>query len=312
MKKSKSFLVILALVMAFAFAACESNDGKTVVNTSAGEVVTYGAYAQDVVTDATLISQLEAASWSNDKATVGMTSYARVRSAQPYREGATFNDGTPIVEGQTYYFSIQPIEWYTVNYDSNGTMLLAKDILDVAAFSTNTETDNNGNYPNNWELCSLSAWLNGGFYEAAFTAIEASAINTTKVVSTYPQSFYKAHTIAIKDAWNKVYCLSYSEATSNCFTPDGDSYDFMRMAQASDYARAKGIWFYMSDAKEGDADYERESYFDGNGEYWLRTVGQDIVYAGIARYNGMVGPQYKYVNTTNVGVRPAMTVGIQL
>jgi len=304
------FTLILAATMLIAGAGCQSNAGKTLANTGSFETVKYGTYAQAVVTDAGVIAQLENAQWSGNRTKIGETTYEKVVAA-PYRERATFTDGTEIVAGQTYYFTVMPIEWYVLNEADGHTVLMSKYILDETCFQTNTETDNQGNYPNNWSLSVLRTWLNDTFYNTAFNSVTGAAINTTKIVSKHPESFYKSHSQAIADTWDKVYALSYAEATSTAlsFTSEKSDYDCLRMAKPTDYARAKGAWYYVANATEGSADYEREMAFDGNGEYWLRTVGQDILYAGIVRYTGEVGPVYKYVDY-NAGVRPVINLGV--
>ncbi len=314
MKKVKGLcLVLLATIVAMTMFACEPNTGKQVVNDVTNvQTVTYGAYAQTVVTDQTVIDQLAVAQWDGNRTFIGETVYEKV-TATPYREGACFADGTEIEVGKEYYFTVMPIEWYVLS-KSGSSVLMAKNILDVSAFSTNTETDNEGNYPNNWEYSTLRNYVNTTFANTAFGAMEFAAISTTKVVSKYPQSFYQAHASAINDTNDKVFALSYAEVvnTDNGFTANGEDYDCLRMAKVTDYAKAKGAWFYIANATEGNADYERDMTWNGNGDYWLRTVGWEIGNAGIVRYTGSVGAEYKYVNITEVGVRPAITLGYEV
>lgn len=310
----KGLCLLLATIVAIAFTGCESNAGKTVVNTGERQTFNFGVYAQNLVTDEALLAELSSNStvWQEGKTTVGATTYERV-VAKPISKNAKFSNGTAIVEGETYYFSVDPIEWIVLS-EGDTSVLLAKNILDVSVFQTNTETDDDGNYPNNWELSVLRSFMNGGFASSAFTAFETAAIESGKVVSSYPQSFYKAHSTAIKDTWDKVFALSYSETVSTeyGFSATATDYDALRMAKPTDYARAKGAYFYVATAREGDEDYERDMYFNGNGEYWLRTVGWEIINAGIVRYTGEVGKVYKYVDTDNTGVRPAIKVGIAI
>ena len=315
MRKFLKALCILALaaVMAVTVFACESNAGKELANKSAYngiKTVVYGTYAQDLVTDPALIADLESARWVNNRATVGLNEYEKV-VASPYRSGASFGDGTKIEEGKTYYFAVSPINWYVLSSSSGKSVVTAEKILDVQAYNTNTETDNDGNYPNNWGVSTLRGWLNDTFYNKAFSDFDKVAIDTAKVISAYPQSFYKAHSKAIADTWDKVYALSYAEMTDAAykFTEENTDYDMLRVAQVSDYARAKGAWFYTSSPDEDSADYEREVFFGGAGIYWLRTVGKNVSFAGVVRYNGTLGASDNYVNDGKIGVRPSMTLG---
>ncbi|MBO7377652.1 MAG: hypothetical protein J6U35_02115 [Clostridia bacterium] len=308
-------IIALAVVTAATVFACESNAGKELANKSAYngiKTVVYGSYAQDVVTSPTLIAELEAARWVNDRAIIGLNEYERVVAA-PYRSGASFGDGTEIEEGKTYYFAVSPINWYVLSSSSGKSVVTAEKILDVQAFNTNTETDNDGNYPNNWGMSTLRDWLNGAFYDKAFSEFDKVAIDTAKVISAYPQSFYKAHSKAIADTWDKVYALSYAEMTDTAykFSEEKGDYDMLRVAKVSDYARAKGAWFYIASPDEDSADFERETFFCGAGVYWLRTVGKDISFAGVVRYNGTLGISDNYVNDLKIGVRPSMTLGFE-
>ena len=321
---------VLACVMAVALFGCEAKPVK-VVNTTEPEKVTYGKYAQQVVTDKDLISALDSASgWSNDRITLRNTEYERV-VATPYRSGLTFADGTKIESGKTYYFSVTPIEWYLLSSEAYESRLLSVNILDVHVFATNTEyggvsldsglTVYNGYYPNDWGYSDLRSWLNGDFQGKAFTALEYAALNTTKVVSAYPQAYYSNHSKAIADTYDKVYCMSYAEmCESPLYSSEEKSnkngnvlyYNGLRMAEPTDYARAKGAWYYVSNASESSANYQTESLLNGNGIYWLRTVGQDATYAATVRYTGEFGRVYEYVNKGDVGVRPAVSVSYQL
>ena len=175
-------------------------------------------------------------------------------------------------------------------------------------------------YPNNWEFSTVRSWLNGEFADRAFSNIEKAAINLTRVCSNSSVSYYKKHTSAIADTWDQVYCLSYADTVNPEYGFNGAEesanagrYDCMRMAEPTDYARARGASVYTSTASD-----ERAAEWNGNGEYWLRTAGQSLAYAAIVRYTGETGAVYHYVNTASeankngsVGVRPAITVGFE-
>jgi hypothetical protein len=302
-------------------ASCQSNSGVGVVNGDHGrQVVCYGSYAQDVVSDATIIAKLDAENWTEDTITLNGTKYARLVAA-PYSANATFANGEKIVSGQTYYFTVTDIEWYVLTEKDGSSVLFAKDILDVSVFNTETEMSDDAIYPNNWAFSTIRTWLNETFVGRAFNAIELASVNVTRVVSVYPEAFYNRHNSATPDTWDKVYCLSYAETVNGeyGFTENGENYDCLRMAEPTDYARAKGAKYYASTATPGSTNYERDVEWNYNGEYWLRTCGSDIAYAATVRYTGQTGPYYQFVNnqaynTTDsnsgaIGVRPAVTVG---
>ncbi len=315
----KICLILLAAMMAIAVSACESNTGKTVENNNPDRAtVSFGRYAQDVVTDSAVLAKLAAAQFDEaDRTVIGATEYQRVVAA-PYRSGAKFTDGvTEIVHGETYYFTVQPIEWYVLESETlsggSKTTVISKDIIDTGVFSFNTEMTDNGKYANDWTLSELKNNLNGSFISTAFGALDSSSIYATKVDSNYPQSYFKSRATTIEYSWDKVYALSYKEATSAAwgFTEDGTVYDCLRMAEVSDYARAVGAWFYVPTVSESSENYEREMLFAGKGDYWLRTVGFGDAEAAVVRYNGSVGKHEKYV-ANSCGIRPVMSVAISV
>lgn len=319
MRKSvKIISLLLSVMFVLVFASCESKTPE-IVNDGRHETINYGTYAQSLVTDATLISALEGVYWSNGKAEYNGTEYVKL-TATPYRSGGTFTDGTKIVEGETYYFSVDPISWYSLG----DNVYFAQKILDIHVFNSNTEMGEDGEHPNNWAVSDLRAWLNDDFMNTAFSTFDIATIELTRNESAYPESYYEAHSVNIEPTMDKVYALSYAETVDAnlSFTTDGETNDFLRMAKVSDYARAKGAYFYVSSASEDDADYAVESVLNGNGDYWLRTIGWERANAGCVRYNGTVGKYYKYVNRYyeknsetgktlgGVGVRPAITLSI--
>lgn len=320
MKKSLKLMgLLLVLVLAMSFVGCEANNNP-VVNVSGHKAVNYGTYAQNLVTNEGLIAELDGAYWQGNKTEYKGTEYVKV-SATPYRNGATFSNGTKIVEGEVYYFSVDPISWYSLG---NGYYVTEK-LLDISVFDTDTATDANGFHPNNWAESDLRKWMNGEFLSTAFSSFDVATIEAVRKESAYPESYYETHSVNVAATTDKVYALSYAETVSADygFDADGTAYDFLRMAKVSDYARAKGAYFYISTATEDDADYERETYFDGNGEYWLRTIGWERVNAGCVRYNGTVGKHYRYVNSYyekntedgktvgGVCVRPAIKLAVE-
>ena len=317
-------------VVATAFACEQANNGRLVNDGVSFTTVIYGAYAQDRVTDDALISALDGlgvSSWQDGRAAYGNNVYEKL-TASPYSEFAKFDDGAAIEKGKTYYFTVMPVEWYVLGTDAESTKLVSSKILDVQVFNSNVDRspDNDGNYVNNWENSTLRAWLNGTFFNRTFTSYEKAAISETKNSSAYPESYYKNHSAAIKDTWDRVYCLSYADTVNKdgrysyrySFSKDMVDYDCLRMAKVTDYAKARGAWYYIATAKEDYKNYEVDRILDGNGKYWLRTVGKDSVYAAVVRYTGEVGRTYENVgykyagsarSTIDVGVRPAVTVG---
>lgn len=97
----------------------------------------------------------------------------------------------------------EPIEWKVLDKKGNYAMLFAVYALDAKAYQ-----NNGGNSQVTWSSCTLRTWLNGTFYNNAFSASEKAAIRTTTVSTPYTQGY---DTYPGPSTQDKVYLLSYEE-----------------------------------------------------------------------------------------------------
>ena len=87
-----------------------------------------------------------------------------------YEQDGTITDGP------------EPIEWYVLDNLDGDCLLISKYIIDAMAFNardTDLFSGNNSQKEVTWESCSLRNWLNGEFYEMAFSGAEKDAIDGT-------------------------------------------------------------------------------------------------------------------------------------
>ena len=68
----------------------------------------------------------------------------------------------------------QDIEWMVLEIKDGKALLLSKYVIDARAFNS-TKTDTS------WKKCSLRSWLNGSFYNYAFSSSEKSIIQKTEL-----------------------------------------------------------------------------------------------------------------------------------
>ncbi|MBP5223594.1 MAG: hypothetical protein J6Z35_10635 [Lachnospiraceae bacterium] len=73
----------------------------------------------------------------------------------------------------------EKIEWCVIDADQNSLTLLSVDVLDAGIF------DARGNEIVPWESCDLRGWLNGVFYDTAFSGEEKKIILETKLENDY-------------------------------------------------------------------------------------------------------------------------------
>lgn len=183
-----------------------------------------------------------------------------------------------------YFGSCQPeetegreqIAWYVLDQSETGMTLLSVDILDGKTYQTNAKNAE-------WEESDLRTWLNGDFYEMAFSAEERA-----KIVETTVDNEKGAKT---KD---HVYLLSYSEFLSY-FGVDVEELEHMDAdtteeldrkalyclehldsriyAQASSEAKANGLWTWEETTTEELQESSGLDFSDAedNGSWWLRS-----------------------------------------
>ena len=109
----------------------------------------------------------------------------------------TFGEYPQTADGK----DMTPIEWLVLARDGNKALLISRYALDAKRYNnSNTEK---------WETCTLRTWLNGTFYNKAFSSAEQAAILTTSVDNSSNQGYWGRSGGNTQD---KVFLLSYAEA----------------------------------------------------------------------------------------------------
>ncbi len=195
----------------------------------------------------------------------------------------------------------EPIEWIVIDEQDGKILVVSKLVLDASMYH-----DTDGVVT--WETSAIRAWLNGSFYNTAFTTSEQEKIATT-TVSTPDYSFTSSsgneYVIpGCADTNDKVFLLSRDEA-NEYFTSDDE-----RVAVSSDYAMAKAIEKGYAFPSAGVSDEVRDKY-----SWWLRSQGTSLDSAAWVNANGiiynMLGKAYQkgnYEINSFFGIRPAMWI----
>ena len=165
-----------------------------------------------------------------------------------------------------------PIEWIVLDRQEERALLLSKCALDAKPFhevEDRTVT---------WAECTLRAWLNGDFYNSAFSDEErARIVQVTNATANAP------------DTQDCVFLLSLDEL--NAYFPDEAS----RTADATEYAVAQG---------------GRVSRETGKTYWWLRTKATPEDAALMVRYDGAVNEFGDSMEADIYTVRPAIWVSV--
>lgn len=164
----------------------------------------------------------------------------------------------------------EQIEWVVLAIEGNKALIISRYALDYKLYNqTHNEI--------RWENCSLREWLNGSFYNSAFSSAQKQFILET--------SYDKE---AGNDAKDMVFVLSYKEA-STYFVTDSD-----RVCQNTAYCSAQGAY----------------NSADGYCNWWLRSPSLTSEYplidsSGILRFHGF------YIDYSTTSVRPAMWIKLE-
>lgn len=187
--------------------------------------------------------------------------------------------------GSVYWFKYEPIKWRILEENDgkafliSDTALYSRDMDDIITYNHKKITEDDWYYYCNYAASDLRKWLNGSFYNDAFSDGQKDMIAVTTVSNgkdSYWDDDYALYWC--EDTEDKVFLLSEKEVidAKYGFTAADDPFetkDTARRLQASDYALANGCFSVIDGKDEGNnAKYEAEK-----GCYWrLRSFGWEI------------------------------------
>lgn len=158
----------------------------------------------------------------------------------------------------------EPIEWIVLNENGGKYLLISYYVLDAKPFHTACTAVK-------WSQSSLRTWLNGGFYDNAFSSEEKEKIQTTSVY-TSPNPYYPKIWSGFTSNDN-VFLLSMDEALQY-FSSDWDRVGFPTekavqdgILMNSDYS----VWWWLR--TPGNRDYAAVGVY-GDGSIY--QIGDDV------------------------------------
>ena len=174
--------------------------------------------------------------------------YAKV-VASPYGSGYTFSDHNRVIDGNTYYFKVEPIRWRILSESDGKALILCDSIIANKAY----DAGNNNNYANS----DIRAWLNDEFYKTAFGELQQALIQTTEVDNSAQSTGNLSNPYSCANTFDKVFLLSFSEVSNRDygFSSSQLDSDTARKMITSDFSRATGAC----------------TLSNGNGMWWLRS-----------------------------------------
>ncbi len=333
MKKITTSIFALVLVVALCgvFVAC-NNDGNN--NLDNDNKILFGTYPQTLVEDASTNSILNSlagvlptannnGSWTSYEyyangeienymwymdLECGNEKYRGVYFVdyRPYYMNSSnstdysFQDNNGYTKNTVYWFRYEPIEWDIVDDNFNGTggaLILCDTIIDSREFyeSMDARIQNDKTiYSNNYEYSAIRAWLNGSFYDTAFSFDQKNMIMSTVVDNSAQSTGNKENQYACENTTDKVFLPSYAEVTAY----KNINFREARQKKITDYAQAQGCYPTTSGEYEGKAFWWLRSAHNTNSQR-VRLV---TTFGGVDYYD------YAYFNC--FGVVPALVIDL--
>ena len=172
----------------------------------------------------------------------------------------------------------EPIKWRVLAIEGGKALVISEYGLDCKPYHEEYEAIT-------WRDCSLRAWLNSDFYNAAFSDEEKNIILKETIIAEDNSEY---GTDAGEDTKDNVFLLSISEV-EKYFRSTQD-----RECKPTDYAVAQGAW--------QSADYKDNCW------WWLRSPCSNAYTASGVYSGGGVFRQGGDVNRDDITVRPALWI----
>ena len=260
-KKSKIAIAFMKLslvliIVGMALFAVGVKAAKKTTMTRKGDTVWFGYYPKTKATEEEL-NGMSANADADGFYTSGKEKFVKVTNAIPKEHYETanttyipFDDDSQPVEGATYYFKLEPIEWMVMvdDEEANTVKLVSRYYLDTHCWLSGENVQQiimgvsylniaegvPENTPaNSWRYSEMRSWLNGTFLNFAFSAEEQKSIYL----------FANRNTIDYRS--NDETTITYDYVTIG----DRSDYDAAGdNGRPTDYAIVKGAtWCYNKD-----------------------------------------------------------------
>ena len=173
------------------------------------------------------------------------------------------------------------IEWLILDIKDNEALIISKYALDCKKFHSYTTSVA-------WKECTIREWLNGVFFNAAFSDVEKSAIVSVEIMSNKKANFNEISTYITRD---NVFLLSINEAITYLVS------DYARQCKPTNYATTQGA--FVNDST-------------GFCWWWLRSQGDNQYDASYVYTSGYICKHGHNVRDDFTCVRPAIRININI
>lgn len=278
----------------------DSTPGLSPILNSNNEIE-YGFYPQTNVKDQEIINELnklspsEINNWYYYNGEYYVKEIANIYNNESYK----FDNGTSIVNGESYWFKCETIKWKMLKETDGSMLLLSSKLLDAKEFYDSFDQrviDSKTTYANNYKESNIRNFLNNDFYNSAFKLNNEFIINTN-VNNNASNTDSSDNKYICEDTQDKVFLLTYKDYldANYGFETNVSVKSQTREAKTTDYARARGAFCNTSNY---------------TGAYWTRSPSSEYDYcawnvnsAGFMSEYVVLGDEYC--------IRPSVSINIK-
>lgn len=190
----------------------------------------------------------------------------------------------------------EKIEWIVLDKKNNKTLLISKKAIECIKYNKNSKGTNNGSWKYSWENSDIRKWLNGDFFNKAFSNDEKELILECENENNYSE---------VEDVFSEyvldyVFCLNKKEVLKY-LKSDSD-----RKCDPTQLAKNHGA---------------KPPMFNTSCSWWLRApvekrigLSDNTVVYGVTLvgYKGNISKIGLPIDGIGTGVRPCLWVGVDM
>ncbi len=218
-----------------------------------------------------------------------------------------FDNGENIIEGNDYWFKVEPIKWRIMQkQDDNSAFVISSTPLEITRFNITNEIriiDGEEIFANDYSHSHLRDWLNTDFLSTAFTFNTASIL-TTHVDNSASTTGYPEQLPGFEDTDDKLLVLSYRDFMNLDY---GFNSNKDRQIVCNDYTRVRGLLY--EDHYIGDSFTLYSSYLWTRSSY-IDDSASDNKGANVCKITRSGGLNQSAAGSSSFSHLPAMTIKI--
>ena len=238
--------------------------------------LTFGLYPQHYIFDNDLIAILETLSPNEQhyyEYDGNLYEKCQAKYTISHESDNWFDNDEKVINGNYYWFKVEPIIWEVINEDEEGYLVISKDLIDASIYD-----DHNSN---NYKESYLRSWLNNEFLNKAFYNCKDQLVQV-EVNNSIECTFDDINRYVCENTFDYVFApskIEFEQYIGFPFYEDKYTNNNEKVKEAEGYFKAKTSEYCR--CKDGYTD----NY--GYGIYWSRipeSLRNYDVYSIYSRY----------------------------